>query len=115
MGKMEKAFDHLLMSSVVYSELFFGVQKSGNPRHIGKVVALGEVVPIVDFKKEDAKIYGEIRADLEKTGNRIGPYDLQIAAQALRLSAILITHNHQEFSRVPNLKWEDWVEPRIFK
>ena len=113
MGNMEKAFDHLLMSSVVYSELFFGAQKSGNPRHLSKVVALGEIIPIVDFKKEDAKIYGEIRANLEKKGNRIGPYDLQIAAQSLRLSATLITHNHQEFSRVPNLKWEDWVLAKI--
>lgn len=109
MDKMEKSFDHLILSSVVYSELCYGAQKSENRQHKSKVTALGEIVPIVDFKKEDAKIYGELRTELERKGMRIGPYDLQIAAQSLRLSATLITQNHREFSRVPALKWEDWI------
>lgn len=39
----------------------------------------------------------------------IGPYDVQIAAQALAGDYMLIAHNVGEFSRVPNLKLEDWV------
>jgi tRNA(fMet)-specific endonuclease VapC len=34
--------------------------------------------------------------------------DTLIAAQALRLGATIVTHNHREFSRVPGLKVEDW-------
>jgi tRNA(fMet)-specific endonuclease VapC len=36
------------------------------------------------------------------------PYDMQIAAIALVHKLILVTHNTQEFSRIPNLKLEDW-------
>jgi predicted nucleic acid-binding protein len=35
-------------------------------------------------------------------------YDLMLAAQALRLGAVLVTHNAAEFVRVPNLPVEDW-------
>ncbi len=51
---------------------------------------------------------GEIRAALEKAGTPIGPYDLLIAAQALRRSATLVTANASEFSRVPRLSWQNW-------
>ena len=49
-----------------------------------------------------------LRTDLSSTGNLIGPYDLQIAAAAIERGLILVTHNVAEFSRVPNLKMEDW-------
>lgn len=39
---------------------------------------------------------------------RIGTQDLKIAAIALANEAIVLTRNTQDFSRVPNLKYEDW-------
>jgi tRNA(fMet)-specific endonuclease VapC len=39
---------------------------------------------------------------------RIGTMDLKIAAIALANDATLLTRNTQDFSRVPNLKFEDW-------
>lgn len=38
----------------------------------------------------------------------IGPYDLMLAAQALRMGAVLVTHNGTGFRRIPNLAVEDW-------
>ena len=38
----------------------------------------------------------------------IGPYDLLIAAIALANGCTLVTHNTQEFSRIPGLVLEDW-------
>ncbi len=54
--------------------------------------------------------YAEIRALLEKSGNSIGANDLLIAATALNKNATLVTHNINEFSRVPGLNIEDWVK-----
>jgi len=54
------------------------------------------------------KHFGDIRANLEKKGTPIGPYDLLIAAIAMRHNLIVITHNTREFSRINGLKLEDW-------
>jgi tRNA(fMet)-specific endonuclease VapC len=40
----------------------------------------------------------------------IGPYDVLIAGQAMARDMILVTHNTQEFGRVPGLRLEDWRE-----
>ena len=40
----------------------------------------------------------------------IGDRDVLIAAHARALSVKLITHNMGEFSRVPKLMVEDWIE-----
>ena len=46
--------------------------------------------------------------DLKRQRVRIGTQDLKIAAIAIANDAIVITRNTQDFSRVPNLKLEDW-------
>ena len=64
---------------------------------------------LVPFEMADAVEAGRIRAYLEQRGNPIGPFDTQIAAQALSREMVLVTHNTKEFSRVPGLTVEDWV------
>jgi tRNA(fMet)-specific endonuclease VapC len=49
------------------------------------------------------------RADLERQGRRIGDLDSLIAAHALAEERILVTNNLREFSRVPNLRAENWA------
>jgi tRNA(fMet)-specific endonuclease VapC len=60
------------------------------------------------FDDAAADRYAAIRLNLERQGMRIGAYDLQIAAIALCHGLTLVTHNTQEFSRVPDLLFEDW-------
>jgi tRNA(fMet)-specific endonuclease VapC len=62
----------------------------------------------VAFDKDDARVAAAIRSDLAALGRPIGMYDLFIAAQARSRDLIIITHNVNEFSRVPGLHWEDW-------
>lgn len=50
-----------------------------------------------------------MRAALEGRGKPIGPLDTLIAAQALALGAVLVSHNTREFSRVPKLRVHDWI------
>jgi tRNA(fMet)-specific endonuclease VapC len=54
--------------------------------------------------------YGEIRSALEKSGQIIGGNDLWIAAHALVLDVTLVTNNIREFSRIPQLKLENWLD-----
>jgi tRNA(fMet)-specific endonuclease VapC len=72
---------------------------------------LGLEVTLWPFEPGDAEEAGDIRAALERSGTPTGPYDILIAAQARRRSAVLITANEREFARVPGLKTEDWASP----
>jgi tRNA(fMet)-specific endonuclease VapC len=51
--------------------------------------------------------FGELKAELERTGLRLDDFDLAIAAHALDANAILVTSNERHLSRVPNLEIED--------
>ena len=53
-------------------------------------------------------LYAGLRVELETKGEVIGGMDMLLAAHALALRATLITRNVREFSRVPNLRVEDW-------
>jgi tRNA(fMet)-specific endonuclease VapC len=101
--------EKIAVCSVVKAELFYGSKRSNNPQ---KAVAVQkmfiEQFVSLPFDDECAEIYGNIRADLANSGTPISSNDIQIAAIALVNNLILVTHNVREFSRVKDLKLEDW-------
>ena len=104
----------IIISSIVLFELWYGVacseRRQENTERLR--VFLSGINSVRPFEEGDASIAGDLRATLEKSGTSIGPYDLLIAAQALRAGAKLVTANVGEFARVNGLQWEDWsVEP----
>jgi tRNA(fMet)-specific endonuclease VapC len=116
-GKVRERFLHahgqdqiVCLSAIVLFELWFGVAKSGhwekNSSRLREFLSLE--LPVIEFDEADAQTAAEIRQSLRKTGKPIGPYDLLIAAQALRRNAVLVTANTREFSHVAGLQWEDW-------
>jgi len=100
---------NIKIPSIVAAELRLGVEKSSkkdfNSGRLEQFLSLYEIIP---FDDEASKCYAEIRATLERSGNIIGPNDLIIAATVLSNNGILITRNTNEFSRVNNLKLENW-------
>ena len=101
----------IVVSSIVIYELWYGVARSARRRENAERlrVFLSGGIEVSAFDEEDAKAAGELRATLEGAGTPIGPYDLLIAAQALRTGATLVTANVAEFTRVPGLQWQDWT------
>jgi tRNA(fMet)-specific endonuclease VapC len=99
------------ISSITHAELQYGVAKSKHKKRNQQ--ALDEFLlplTILPFSgKRLAQNYGEIRLFLESKGKTIGPLDTLIAAHALSLDLTIISNNIKEFSRIPNLKCENWV------
>ena len=98
------------ISSITVSELFYGVAKSSKPNE--NTIALQEFLQpltILDFTIDDSIIYGRLRAELEAKDQVIGAMDLLIASVANSRELILVTNNEKEFSRIKNLKLENWV------
>jgi tRNA(fMet)-specific endonuclease VapC len=98
------------ISSITVAEMECGASKSKyrekNREALKKFLSPFE---IINFDSMDAEIYGIIRAELEWGGNIIGPYDMQLAAQALRADYVFVTNNIREFKKVKRLKIENWI------
>jgi len=100
----------IAISSITLSELEYGVMKSSksdqNQIALSQFVAPLEILPYGD---DAAQFYGSIRAYLEKQGTPLGSLDMLIAAHALSINGTLVTNNEKEFSRVPDLRIENWI------
>jgi len=97
------------ISAIVAHELYYGAFRSARAQEkLGRVDALQ--FPVLEFDRDDARCAGEIRAWLASAGSPIGPYDVLIAGQALSRSFILVTRNGREFSRIRELKIENWED-----
>jgi len=101
----------IAVSSIVLYELWYGVARSARRRENAERLRafLSGGIMVVAFSEEDARAAGDLRATLEAAGTPIGPYDLLIAAQALRSGATLVTANVSEFARVRGLACQDWA------
>lgn len=98
------------ISSMVSAELWYGVAYSQKRKENEAALKdFLQYVDILDWPKEAALLYGEIRAKLRTKGTPIGAMDLLIAVHGLFLNTIFVTDNQKEFERVPGLKIENWV------
>jgi tRNA(fMet)-specific endonuclease VapC len=100
----------IAVSSIVMYELWYGVARSQRRRENAERlrIFLSGGIAVLPFDEEDAVTAGDLRAVLETAGAPIGPYDMLIAAQALRSGSTLVTANASEFARVRGLAWQDW-------
>jgi len=111
-GRLKKTrVSDIGVSSITLSELAYGAEKSSRPDRnkigLAEFLAPLEILPYDDMATRE---YGKIRANLERSGNPIGPMDMLIAAHALSVGCTLVTNNEREFSRVLSLKTENWAE-----
>lgn len=99
------------ISAITVAELEYGAQKSQKPEQ-NRAALQQFLIPleILVFDPQAAQAYGTIRADLERKGQVIGSLDMLIAAQAKSEGITLVTNNIREFSRIPDLRVENWVE-----
>jgi tRNA(fMet)-specific endonuclease VapC len=103
--------DIISISSISVMEIEYGLKLNlERAKVINSVIeGLLSSITILSFTDEDAEVAGNIRAHLKNLGAPIGPYDLLIAAQAIRHGLVLVTQNTKEFARIPGLILEDWL------
>lgn len=97
-------------TSVTLGELLYGAAKRGSATLTQKVreVVTG-ALPVLPFDESAAEVYGPLRAELESRGRRLDEPDLRIACIALSRGLAVVTANVRHFSRVPDLKVENWL------
>lgn len=102
--------DTVCTSIVVAAELRFGAIKSGSRKLAKTVDLILSALEVLPLEAPADQHYGKVRHHLSRQGIPIGPNDLLIAAHALAADLTLVTANSREFSRVPGLKVENWLE-----
>ncbi|MCQ2773038.1 MAG: type II toxin-antitoxin system VapC family toxin, partial [Bacilli bacterium] len=111
MRYLENNLDEVCISSITYSELMYGVEKSQKrEQNYQALMIVLSAIPILEYGSYAAEEYGLIRKGLEDKSSIIGPMDLLIASHAKSENLILVASNMKEFNRIDNLKLEDWME-----
>lgn len=99
----------IYIPAIVLYELETGLLKSESPQkrreQLQELLSVMEVLP---FDDKVAEIAAQVRADLEKRGQPIGPLDVLIAGTALAYGCTLVTRNVGEFGRVQGLSVDNW-------
>lgn len=109
----ETAVADVCVSVITKAELLYGVELSPRPEEDRAALAAFLLhVEALDFTESAATHYAAIRADLKRRGQLIGANDLLIGAHARSLGLVLVTNNTVEFSRVIDLKLENWTQSR---
>ncbi|QQR41155.1 type II toxin-antitoxin system VapC family toxin [Devosia rhizoryzae] len=100
----------IAVSAIVAHELYFGAYKSQRVEYnLETLRLLLRDFCLLELDQNDARIAGEIRAELARAGTPIGPYDVLIAGQAKARGLTLVTNNVGEFKRVAGLQIADWT------
>ncbi len=100
---------NICTSIVVAAELRYGAAKKASSRLTMQLEAVLHAIDVLAFEQPADAVYAEIRTLLERAGQTIGVNDLLIAAHALALGHSVVTDNEREFSRVQDLRVENWL------
>ncbi len=106
----EVAPERICISAITEAELRFGLAKRPEATRLAALVGsfLGHV-RILPWDSRAAECYAGVRSATERSGEPMAVMDLLIAAQALAISATLITSD-RSFRRIKQLAIEDWTE-----
>ena len=102
-------------TSINIGEIYYGANRSDRKEQILRVFE-ERVFPninIIGFDETSGKLFGEIKAGLEKQGVVCSKPDLRIASIAIQHELILITGNIKHFEQIPDLSIENWIRSGV--
>jgi tRNA(fMet)-specific endonuclease VapC len=106
--------DELAVTAISVGELIHGAAKSQRAAdNLARLDVLLTALTILPYDELSARRFGQVKAQLEQSGQAISDLDLQIASIAIDHNAVLATHNQKHFGRLARtvgLLLEDWLE-----
>ena len=102
--------DTVCTSIIAAAELRYGAIKSNSAKLAERIDMILSALEILPQEAPADHQYASLRHHLTREGTPIGPNDLLIAAHALANDLTVITADVGEFSRVPGLKVENWLQ-----
>lgn len=97
-------------TAISVAELTHGVHRSLHREdNLAKLEVLLSVLVILPFDEAAGRKFGELKAELEINGAQLDKFDLQIASVAMENDCQLLTNNSRHFSRINDLRLENWI------
>ena len=110
-AQISKAGENTVCTSIIVAaELRYGAAKSNSVKLADRVDLILSALEVLPLETPADHQYAALRHRLTRQGTPIGPNDLLIAAHALANDLTVVTANVGEFSRVPELKVENWLQ-----
>lgn len=101
----------LCISAVTWGELICGAEKSEQvEKNLATLDGFSARLEVLPFDKQASRQFGQVKAELELQGQKIGSYDTMIAGHARSQGLIVVTNNVLEFKRVEGLRVVNWLE-----
>lgn len=109
-ARLEEVRSQACVSIITVGEILYGLEKVKAGKQRRKALELFfDTISVRLWDHDAAAAYGRLRAEQERLGKPLGPYDMQIAAHALALGATLVSHD-AAFRQVSGLAGlEDWA------
>ncbi|MBI5048450.1 MAG: type II toxin-antitoxin system VapC family toxin [Deltaproteobacteria bacterium] len=98
-------------TTITVGELVYGAYRSNRPDYFLEKLdrQVWPNIQTLTFDEGSARVYGKMRAELEKKGISLSEPDIRIASIALHNNLTIVTGNVRHFSKVPMLKVENWL------
>jgi tRNA(fMet)-specific endonuclease VapC len=96
------------LSAIVVGEIRYGLEKQPAATRLRALAeATLDTLEILPWTEACSRIYGRLRAELERHGKPLAALDLLIASHALSEGCVLVTAD-QAFAHVDELSLEAW-------
>jgi tRNA(fMet)-specific endonuclease VapC len=120
-AQVAKYFDQIAITIITVQELFNGWNgKLNDPRQANNLSNLYtklwqtteflKIITILNFNRDAEVCYNNLRQNNHNLAKKRLEKDLRIASIALMQNAIVVTRNYKDFSQIPNLQLENWVD-----
>ncbi len=102
--------DNCYISELSIAELYYGAYKSICPdkgiKEVQLISSRFKTIPVSD----SLVLFGQLKTDMERSGNKIDDFDLLIGATAITHDLIMVTDNVKHLGKIPGIQLENWIE-----
>lgn len=120
-ARVAKYSENVAITIITVQELFNGWNgKINDPNQVSRLSYLYtrlwqtteffKVVTILNFDSKAENYYLNLKTSHKNLAKKRIAKDFRIASIALTQDSIIVTRNYRDFSQVPNLKLENWLD-----
>ena len=111
LSHMQRSPEPIAVSFITAGELYYGAFNSSDPGSNSRLImSFLESLNVIQSDNGIMGKFGELKANLRKTGQMLPDADIIVASTCLQNCNRLITGNIKHYNRFESIKLENWIE-----